>query len=122
LLIPPFSREHDAKNCQGSGEGKVDAQIRNKENMLAVHLGAQKGQADALRIMHEMGQIPDLEVRTLKKATPLLCATSWHRPITSRLLVELGADVTAADLDKQTVSPSSHTNLLFTSLGAQELS
>jgi hypothetical protein len=47
--------EHDSRNCKGSGEGKVDAQIKNKENILAIHMGAQKGQAEAIHIMHENG-------------------------------------------------------------------
>jgi hypothetical protein len=63
--------EHDSKNCKGSGEGKVNAQIKNKENFLAIHIGAQNGQAEAIHIMYENSHVPDVDVRTPKKETPV---------------------------------------------------
>jgi ankyrin repeat protein len=90
--------EYDTKNCGGLGEGKIDCQIKNGENLLAIHLGAMKDQVAAIRIMYEMGHILNIDARTTKQETPLHFATGQDNPSTARLLVGLGADVNAADI------------------------
>jgi ankyrin repeat protein len=89
--------KHNAKNYNESEEGKINCQIRNEKNLLAIHLGAQKDQAVAIRIMHEMGHILNIDAKTTKQETALHFATNQNNPSTAKLLVSLGADVNAAD-------------------------
>jgi ankyrin repeat protein len=74
----------------------VDTVIENRHGATALYLAAEKGNIDAVKLLHEKGAEINTAVQSSGR-TPLHIAAYRGNPKTCTLLVELGADETLRD-------------------------